>query len=46
MVTNDPECDDKRRALEEFWGTDVPESTAERITYRDIRPEVILRSVN
>lgn len=45
-MTHDPERDVKQRALEEFWGADVPESTAERITYRDIRPEVILRSVN
>lgn len=46
-MLNDPgERDAKRRALEEFWGVDVPESTADRIVYRDVRPEVVLRSIN
>lgn len=45
-MTHDPERTERQRALEEFWGTDVPESTADRLVYRDIRPEVILRSVN
>ncbi|WP_336633435.1 MULTISPECIES: hypothetical protein [unclassified Microbacterium] len=46
-MADDPgERDARMRALEEFWGGDVPESTADRIVYRDIRSEVILRSIN
>lgn len=45
-MTHDPERDVKQRALEEFWGVDVPEVVADRLVYRDIRPEVILRSIN
>lgn len=46
MADDSVERDTRMRALEEFWDADVPESTADRLVYRDIRPEVFLRSVN
>lgn len=46
-MTHDPgERDEKRRALEDFYGGEVPDSTVDRVLVRDIRPEVFLRSVN
>lgn len=46
MKTSDGERESKRLALEDFYGGEVPDSTVDRVIYRDIRPEVILRSVN
>ncbi len=40
------ERDAKRRALEDFYGGEVPDSTVDRIDVRDIGPDHVVRSIN
>lgn len=40
-MTHDPVSVAKRHALEEFWGTDVPDPIVERVSVSDDRPDLV-----